>query len=169
MKMKERTDLELFFATYNEEHRMTNWQLAVKTWNDNNEIQIHKNLHKPYYGNMVEEIDNYTISTWSNRGELPDGMQIYCNEEGEAEPHFHIKLIDGVNVAIYFYKAEYLQPFSRPLTDEEVKIIFKYLNSRCNIEPFRTNWEYLIFAWNNQNDNRKINNETVMPDYTKLN
>lgn len=55
MELKERTDLEIFFATYNEDYKMTNWQLAVKTWNDNNKIQIPNNLHKPYYRKLNEE------------------------------------------------------------------------------------------------------------------
>ena len=120
---------------------------------------------------MVEELDNYIISTKNNRQGLLDGMQIYCNEEVETEPHFHIRLKDNVGVAIYFNKAEYLEPLSRLLTDEEVKIIVKYLNSRCNIETFKdyTNWQYLIYAWNNQNYNIKLNDDIVMPDYTKLN
>lgn len=40
MEMNERTDLEMFFASYNEEHQMINWKLAVRTWNENNFCKI---------------------------------------------------------------------------------------------------------------------------------
>lgn len=180
MDLKERTDLEIFFATYNEDYKMTNWQLAVKTCNDNNKIQIPNNLHKPYYRNMYEEINNYTISSCNNRQGLPDGMQIYCDEEVEAEPHFHIKFADGIDVAVYFGKAEYLEPLSRKLTNEEIDVLINYLNSRCNIDYFKdyTNWRYLIFTWKNQNANsqgsiypnkEELDENMEMIDYRKLN
>lgn len=180
MEMNERTDLEEWFATYNKEKNMTNWKLAVKIWNENNKIQIPNNLHKPYYRNMIEEIDNYTISPWNNRQGLPDEMQIYCNEEVETEPHFHIKFKDGIDVAIYFDRAEYLYPLYRKLTDAEIDVVIKYLNSKCNIKYFidYTNWQYLIYAWNNQNANSQgyvypnkveLDENIEIPNYTKLN
>ena len=182
MDLKERTDLEMFFATYNEKYKMTNWQFAVKTWNENNEVQIPNNLHKPYYRNMFEEIDNYIISTKNNREGLLDGMQIYCNEEVEQEPHFHIKFADNTDIAIYFDRAEYLEPLERQLTDAELDILVRYLKSKCS-KDIRDNfnidtiWQYLIFAWNNQNANSqgeiypykdKIDENMEMPDYAKL-
>lgn len=179
MELNERTDLEKFFALYNEDYKITNWKLAVKTWNENNQMQIPNNLHKPYYRNMIEELDNYVISTTNNRNSLLDGMQIYCDEEVEAEPHFHIKFKDGIDVAVYFDRAEYLYPLYRKLTDAEIDVLIKHLNSRCNIDYFKdyTNWQYLIFAWNNQNANvqgyiypskKELDESMAMPDYTKL-
>lgn len=183
MDLKERTDLEIFFATYNEDYKMTNWQLAIKVWNDNNKIQIPNNLHKPYYRNMIEEIDNYTISTWNNRQGLSDEMQIYCDEDVEAEPHFHVKLQNGTDIAIYFKNAQYLKPLSRKLTNEELNVLIKYLQAKCSMQlgKFKadmTNWQYLIFAWNNQNVNsqgsiypykEELDENIEMPDYRNLN
>ncbi len=183
MELKERTDLEVFFATYNEERQITNWQLAVKTWNENNNIQIPDNLHKPYYRNMIEELDNYIISTDNNRIGLIDGMQIYCDEDIETEPHFHVKLSNNSNVAIYFRKPKYLYPIYSKLSDEELEVLNNYLKSKCSdyiVKHFNidTNWKYLIYAWNNQNANsqgsiyphkEKLDENMEMPDYTKLN
>ena len=180
MELKERTDLEIFFATFNEKYNMTNWQLTVKTWNENNQIQIPNNLHKPYYRNMVEGFDDYIISTKNNRTGLLDDTQIFCNEEVETEPHFHIKLKDNADVAIYFDKAEYLEPLQRTLTNEELDIIIKYLKQKCNIKFFKdyTNWQYLIYAWNNQNANTMsfifpakegLDVNMQMPDFRMLN
>ena len=180
MDLKERTDLEMFFASQNMEHQMTNWKLAVKLWNKNNKIKISNNLHKPYYRNMVEEIDNYTISTWSNRSDLIEGVQIYCDEDIELAPHFHIKLPDKSDVALYFDRAEYLQPLQRPLTDKEIEMLIRYLKQKCHIEYYDnyTNWEYLIYAWNNQNcttnnfifpEKEQLNSNLKMPDYRNLN
>ena len=144
LDLKERTDLEIFFATYNQEYQMTNWQLAIKIWNENNTTKIPNNLHKPYYRNMVEEINNYIISTENNRIGLLEDMQIYCDEE-EQEPHFHIKLANNTDIGLYFGKAEYLQPLSRPLTDVELDVLVEYLKSKSseyivNHFNINTNW-----------------------------
>lgn len=183
MKLKERTDLEKFFATYNKKHNITNWKLAVKTWNENNKIQIPANLHKPYYRNMIEEIDNYIISTRNNREGLMDGMQIYCDEDMEQEPHFHVRLPNNSEVAIYFKKAEYLFPIFSKLSDVELEVLINYLKAKCSNYikkhfTIDTNWKYLIFAWNNQNANNQgfiypykeeLDENLEMPDYMKLN
>lgn len=180
MELKERTDLEVFFATYNEKYNMTNWQLAIEIWNKNNQIQIPNNFHKPYYRNMIEELDNYIISTDNNRIGLIDGMQIYCDEDIETEPHFHIKLKYNAEVAICLKKAKYLHPISRRLTTQELLALIKYLQQKCNIEYYNNykNWQYLIYAWNNQNliqgafifpAKEKLDINMPMPDYKKLN
>ena len=184
LDLDQRIDLEYFFSKYNEETKMTNWELAIKTWNENYEVKIPDNLHRPYYINIQEEQDNYRISTWQNRGELPEGMEIYCDEDIESKPHFHIKLPDSCNVAIYFDKAEYLYPLSRKLTEEEIEIVVKYLKQKVTEEVFRgywkteTNWKYLIYAWNNENtggswcyypEKEEVSEDLEMPDYRKLN
>ena len=184
LDMDQRIDLEYFFSKYNEEEKMTNWELAIKTWNENYEVKIPDNLHRPYYINIQEEHDDYVVSTWENRRDLLEGMQIYCDDDIEAKPHFHIRLPDSCNVAIYFDKAEYLYPLSRKLTEEEIQILIKYLSRKCEgkyvkaIAGDRTNWEYLIHAWNNENtggswcyyqEKEEVSEDLEMPDYSKLN
>lgn len=185
LDLDQRVDLEYFLSKYNEDEKMINWDVAVKTWNSlNYEVKIPDNLHRPYYINIQEEQDNYVISTWANRKGLPDGMNIYCDEDIEAKKHFHIKLPDSCNVAIYFDKAEYLEPLSRKLTDEEIEILIKYLNQNVDEDCFRgawknkTNWNYLKGAWNQENtggnwcyyqEKEKLSEDLEMPDYRLLN
>ena len=185
LDLDQRIDLEYFLSKYNEESKMINWDLAVKTWNNQNyETKIPDNLHRPDYINIQEEHDDYVVSTWENRRDLPDGMEIYCDDDIEAKPHFHIKLPDSCNVAIYFDKAEYLEPLSRKLTDEEIEIMIKFLSRKCEGRYVRklagdsSNWELLIFAWNNENtggswcyyqEKEKLSDDLKMPDYSRLN
>lgn len=66
LDLEQRYDLEKFFAEINKKNNMSNWELAVKTWNDNNTVKIPDNLHKPYYINMIEEIDDFPVTSRSD-------------------------------------------------------------------------------------------------------
>jgi hypothetical protein len=69
------------------------------------------------------------------------------------------------------------------LTPREITLLIKYLNAPCSTKYFgevlKNNWQLLIFAWNNQNEDynpntiypkkEKLEDDFKIPDYKKLN
>lgn len=174
-----RDDIEIFFSTINKKYKMTNWEVVKKVWNENNNKQIPKHSHKPYYRNLVENVDYANIS-FGNKDKLLEGGRVYCSTEVEQEPHFHYELADGTDVAISFLEPEYLYPIKRKLTEKEIYNLITFFKAdmpehRCKC----TNWEYAIFSWNNQNcysdkesiypPYKELEDNLQMPDYRMLN
>ena len=127
-----------------------------------------------------ERIPVITIN--SNERRLKEA-KIYLERDEEVIPHFNLVLKDGSTFKIMLEKAEYIEPIPRKLTDEEIDIVIKYLDSKCEDEYFGgrfegyKNWHLLIFAWNNENAHaqsyiypkkRRLNEKLPMPDYKKL-
>lgn len=157
---------------------MTYWELIVKLWNKNNEEKTPNNLLKPYYRNFIEYIDTATFGLKKHL----NGGTCYTKQDQERTPHFIYKVPTGEEFAILFEKAEYLQPTSRKLTQKELDVLVKFLNTEYKIkEEVETYWQSGVWLWNNQNYEyneyspkwfpkyKKIADNVKMPDYTKLN
>ena len=157
---------------------MTYWELIVKLWNKNNEEKTPTNLLKPYYRNFIEYIDTATFGLKKHL----NGGTCYTKQDQERTPHFIYKVPTGEEFAILFEKAEYLQPTSRKLTQKELDVLVKFLNTEYKIkEEVETYWQSGVWLWNNQNYEyneyspkwfpkyKKIADNVKMPDYTKLN
>ena len=157
---------------------MTYWELIVKLWNKNNEEKTPNNLLKPYYRNFIEYIDTATFGLKKHL----NGGTCYTKQDQERTPHFIYKVPTGEEFAILFEKAEYLQPTSRKLTQKELEVLVKFLNTEYKIkEEVETYWQSGVWLWNNQNYEyneyspkwfpkyKKIADNVKMPDYTKLN
>ena len=157
---------------------MTYWELIVKLWNKNNEEKTPTNLLKPYYRNFIEYIDTATFGLKKHL----NGGTCYTKQDQERTPHFIYKVPTGEEFAILFEKAEYLQPTPRKLTQKELDVLVKFLNTEYKIkEEAETYWQSGVWLWNNQNYEyneyspkwfpkyKKIADNVKMPDYTKLN
>lgn len=157
---------------------MTYWELIVKLWNKNNEEKTPTNLLKPYYRNFIEYIDTATFGLKKHL----NGGTCYTKQDQERTPHFIYKVPTGEEFAILFEKAEYLQPTPRKLTQKELDVLVKFLNTEYKIkEEVETYWQSGVCLWNNQNYEyneyspkwfpkyKKIADNVKMPDYTKLN
>ena len=157
---------------------MTYWELIVKLWNKNNEEKTPTNLLKPYFRNFIEYIDTATFGLKKHL----NGGTCYTKQDQERTPHFIYKVPTGEEFAILFEKAEYLQPTPRKLTQKELDVLVKFLNTEYKIkEEVETYWQSGVWLWNNQNYEyneyspkwfpkyKKIADNVKMPDYTKLN
>ena len=158
----------------------TYWDLIVKLWNKYNEEKTPKNLLKPYYRNFIEYIDTAVFGS----GQVLNGGKCYTRQDQERVPHFCYELSTGEVFCILFEKAEYLQPISRKLTQEELNVLVKFLNSFKHYKRGNNNvtaWESGVWLWNDQNYEynqygeswfpkyKKIDENIKMPDYSKLN
>lgn len=167
LELSEREDLEIFLSSINKKYNITNWEVIKKVWNENNELQIPKHYHKPYYRNIIEYVDYAHFSDY-DRDERLEGARVYCGTEVEIEPHFHYVLPDGIDIAISFLEAEYLYPLKRKLTEREIENLITFLkgDNCCNC----TNWELGIITWNRQNyHNFKAKWERIYPKQKELN
>ncbi len=157
---------------------MTYWELIVKLWNKNNEEKTPTNILKPYYRNFIEYIDTATFGLKKHL----NGGTCYTKQDQERTPHFIYKVPTGEEFAILFEKAEYLQPTPRKLTQKELDVLVKFLNTEYKIkEEVETYWQSGVWLWNNQNYEyneyspnwfpkyKKIADNVKIPDYTKLN
>jgi len=166
--LSSKNDLEIFLNSNNNKYNMTNWEVVKKIWNEHNEQQLPKYCHKPYYRNLVEDVDYFNISL-QDRDERLDGGRIYCNEDSEKEPHFHYRLKDGADVVILFKEAEYMYPLERLLTNKEIDNLITFLKGTTKSEyGEENNWETAIFAWNNENYKANSHNNGIFPYYEKL-
>lgn len=164
------------------EKDMTYWELIVKLWNKNNTEKTPANLLKPYYRNFIEYIDTATFGLEKHL----NGGRCYTKQDQERTPHFIYKVPTGEEFSILFEKAEYLQPIPRKLTQEELDVLVKFLNTEEPKEykiknEIETYWQSGVWLWNNQNYDynedspkwfpkyKKIADGVKMPDYTKLN
>ena len=165
------------------EENMTYWDLIVKLWNMYNEEKTPKNLCKPYYRNFTEYIDTSSFANMADSKECLDEGECYTKQDQERIPHFYYKLKTGEEFGILFEKAEYLQPISRKLTEQELNNLVTFLNSKSSLNELEkeNKWDEGVWLWNYQNYEyndyspkwfpkyKKIDENVKMPDYTKLN
>ena len=160
---------------------MTYWELIIKTWNRNNKNKTPKNLCKPYYRNFIEYIDSACFGIEKHL----EGGRCYTIQDQERTPHFIYELKTGEKFGILFEKAEYLQPIPRELTQHELDVLVNFLITSVDKEYKRkgvsNGWEDGVGLWNDQNYDynnhspswfpmyKKIDENTNMPDYSKLN
>ena len=90
-------------------------------------------------------------------------------------PHFHIwdKNSKGqsFHTCVKIEKAEYFHHTGKEgiLNTAQRKDLCEFLKSQCakNIR-YKTNWEYLVSMWNDNNPNAILSENIEMPDYTQL-
>lgn len=162
------------------EDNMTYWELIIKIWNKYNKEKTPKNLCKPYYRNLIEMIDS---ACFGGSLEYLEGGKCYTQQDQERKPHFIYELDTGEKFGILLEKAEYLYPIPRKLTQQELDVLIRYLKAPIVEKSFKSKnyWEMGVFMWNNQNYDynnyspkyypkyKKIDENTPMPDYSKLN
>ncbi len=163
------------------EKDMTYWELIIKLWNKNNKNKTPKNLCKPYYRNFIEYIDTACFGIEKHL----EGGRCYTIQDQERTPHFIYELNTGEKFGILFEKAEYLYPNPRKLTQDELDVLVNFLITPVDEEYKRKDvsngWEDGVWLWNKQNYDynkhspswfpkyKRIDENTPMPDYSKLN
>lgn len=162
---------------------MSYWELILELWNENNEKQVPKNLHKPYYRNFMESIDRCYFSNRKEQEELLDGARVYTQLDQERNPNFHYVLKTGEDFCLSLERPEYLEPVPRKLSAQEIERLVTFLKFEKKIgkQQKETKWEVVKWCWNSQNyeyneyspswfpQYRKLAEDAPMPDYTKLN
>jgi len=165
------------------EEDMSYWELIVKLWNTNNEEKVPANNHKPYYRNFVEYIDSCGITNKKEQQELLDGARIYTQLDQERKPNFHYTLKTGEDFCLSMEKAIYLEPIPRTLSEEEIERLVHFLKRERKLKNGEkySNWEAIKSCWEDQNFGyneyapkwfpkyKKLEMDTPMPDYTKIN
>lgn len=97
-------------------------------------------------------------------------LWVYTNE-GEGEPHMHIRRTGKSDVCVKFYSAEYFLHGSK--TDKLNSSEKEWLNDmlKLKLSSKLTYWEFAINAWNAANvihEDKLIPEDLKQPDYTKL-
>lgn len=91
-------------------------------------------------------------------------------------PHFHYRKKqkgkpNEFHTCIKLISAEYYHHIGDEniLDDNQIEDLIKFLNSKpLNNKHFKSNWEFLLFSWNSQNENLQINDQLKMPSYNRL-
>ncbi len=107
-----------------------------------------------------------------------DNLEIYVNtNDGGNIPHFHIRNTKEWNkfhTCIKIETAEYFHHTGKEdiLNSKQRKELANFMKSNVQIDRYRNNftnnYELICFLWDINNSTAMIDDNTVMPDYTKL-
>ena len=137
---------------------------------------------------IIEEMANETIKLEGEFGLLcemarvgyffDDKYEVYIrtNDPGD-EPHFHIRdsCTQGkefhtcvkIKESMYFRHAGKMDL----LNTHEKKALVNFLKAtppkKKNVS-FSSNWEKVIYEWNENNSKMQVDEDQIMPDYTKI-
>lgn len=122
----------------------------------------------------VEE-QEYLLYDTARIGYL-DTYEVYVNTDDQGDtPHFHIWDRDSrgsaFHTCIKILSPEYLHHTGKEnvLNTKQRKELCDFLKSPCTKNTrYKTNWEYLVSMWNDNNSSMIVPEDINMPDYTKL-
>ena len=122
---------------------------------------------------IEEEVLEQVLNEMAQIG-VVDGYQIYVrtNDAGKI-PHFHIWDLSTngqkFHTCVRIDKPEYFKHTGKEgtLNSKERKHLISFLSGEDPDSGF-TNWQWLVFEWNRNNSDVRIDPKTPMPDYTKL-
>ena len=107
-----------------------------------------------------------------------DGCEVFIVTDDDLLsniPHFHYRKkeknkINKFHTCIRFDEAKYYYHEGNEdyLNDSQINNLIIFLNSKPKYGNFINNWEEILFIWNTQNENLKIDNHLKMPNYNKL-
>ena len=107
-------------------------------------------------------------------GKTTDNYEIFVNtRDGGNIPHFHYrdeKEWDKFHTCICIQEPKYFHHTGKEdiLNTKQKKELIKFLAQPCKHLRGYTNFEAIIAMWNMNNSNMIIDEDTPMPDYTKL-
>ena len=125
-------------------------------------IKVDEFDHYDYLGEMAKVGTFYNIEIF-----------VRTNDPGKI-PHFHFldKNKDKDNEGcIRIDRPEYFDHEGKKLhlNSSQRKEMVEFLKSSYRRKSLGiTNWEYLVLLWNDNNSDVEIDDDTEMPDYTKL-
>lgn len=104
-----------------------------------------------------------------------DEYEIYIHTDDPGNiPHFHIwdasTKGNKYHTCIRIDKPEYFHHTGKEdiLNHKDKKDLMNFLNSKPKNKRFKTNWEYLVSMWNDNNSKIQVDEDKSIPDYTKL-
>ena len=117
----------------------------------------------------------YFITMEENgKQESPKFKVFVCSDEGEI-PHMHIwdDETDGkkMHTCVCLNQIEYFHHTGKEdiLTPKQKKYLVAFLKEECKNKRYKTNWEYALSMWNDNNtDKTQVDETSEVLDYTKL-
>lgn len=104
-----------------------------------------------------------------------DEYEIYIHTDDPGNiPHFHIWDAETkgnkYHTCIKIEVPEYFHHTGKEdiLNHKDKKDLMNFLNSKPKNKRFKTNWEYLVSMWNDNNSKIQVDEDKSIPDYTKL-
>lgn len=122
----------------------------------------------------------YSDGTMTDHTELArvgftdDDYEIYVNTDDTGKiPHFHyIKAHEwnAFHTSIRIDKAKYFHHGTKQdiLNSKQKKELVNFLQAESKNKRFKTNWEYLVSIWNDNNSDTVIDENIEIPDYDPL-
>ena len=132
-----------------------------------------KESHDMLYKMAV--VGYFTTFKENGKQESPKFKVFVCGDEGEI-PHMHIwdDETDGkkIQTCVCLDKIEYFHHTGKEdiLTPKQKKYLVAFLKEECKNKRYKTNWEYALSMWNDNNtDKTQVDETSEVLDYTKLN
>lgn len=133
------------------------------------------------YDFVLNELSkDYDIEGIDRIGFTDDGYEIFVVTDDDIlsdVPHFHYRKKEKgkaceFHTCIRFDKPEYYHHLGNEdtLNSEQKENLIKFLmtkDKKIGKNKF-TNWEWLILSWNSQNNEIKIADDLIVPNYKKL-
>ena len=126
---------------------------------------------------IIHDYENkYPYLEMARVGITENNLDIFIRTDDPGKiPHFHIvdinKKDNKVNeTCIQITKAEYFLHGGKQMTlnSSQRKELVEFLASKPRNKRFKTNWEYLVSMWNDNNSDVEIDESIEMPDYKEL-
>ena len=123
----------------------------------------------------MASVGYFTTCKENGKQESPKFKVFVCGDEGEI-PHMHIwdDDTDGrkIHTCICLNKIEYFHHAGKEdiLTPKQKKHLVNFLKDECKKNKrYKTNWEYALSMWNDNNTNKtQVDETSEVLDYTKL-
>lgn len=155
---------------------MDNFDDIMKMKIDDNQDDIIKNTYGKDFDVMKIEIDEAFVEM---AGRLPRDQSGKCNlvvAVGDRErkiAHFHVfrsendKEIWKNGACLFFTENRYYDHSgnTETLTKDELRDLIDLLKKPYKRNRSITNWQQLVYLWNDNNDRYEIPDDTPMPDY----
>lgn len=129
---------------------------------------------------MLQKVERYEDGTYSltemsRIGYTNDGFEIYINtDDGGNKPHFYYRQGKYPNftfhTCIEIKNSSYFHHDGKEdvLNSRQRKDLVKFLKSKCKNPKYETNWEKILYDWNDNNSNINVDVEQDMPNYLEL-
>ena len=130
--------------------------------------------------NLYENLQIYNDGTFKDYTEMArigftnDNYEIYINTDDPGKTaHFHYRKAKdwkAFHTCIQIEKAKYFHHGNKQdvLNSKQKKELVNFLQAESKNKRFKTNWEYLVSMWNDNNSDVIIDENIEMPDYNLL-
>lgn len=132
-------------------------------------------INKETLNENTFEIDDNMLMEMATIGYIGKFKVFVCGDEGEI-PHMHIwdDETNGkkMHTCVCLNKIEYFHHTGKEgvLTPKQKKFLVDFLKDECKKNKrYKTNWEYALSMWNDNNTNKtQVDETSEVLDYTQL-